>query len=283
MSTQINNASLSSITPTYESLHWIYASAKSPSGYVIHTKRLQNKDAVWTCPSLDQAQMWVSHQLLMKQRQAAIDSGMTKAQAVATITLDTTTTSSYNVETTKVEDTTMNIESMSLVELAALQTQVANRIHFLLTSDNNDTSSVAQTETLQPEDVAESSVESQDTAPSSAPAEEATPKRRVVKSKKVANIEAVAEKIEATLCVMSRDEARTYIKERKLPIKGNMSCEKLNDAINAYNQGGVEAVPAEYLTKTGVKQLETAAGFAEKEAAPVAKKILSRSKSSKAK
>lgn len=275
-----------STTNVFTSMHYIYASKKSPSGYVIANKMIKGSksDPVWCCPSHDQAEQWIAHQVLMHQRQAAIDSGMTKKEAVATITLDTTTTSSYNEETTKkAEDTTMNIESMNLVELAALQMEIANRIHSLLTSDNNntntteqsDTNAVTQVEALQPEVVAAPSVEPQESVPSNAPAEQATtPKKRVVKSKKVANVEAVAEKIEATLCAMSRDEARSYIKEHKLPIKGNMSCENLNDAINAFNQGGIECVPVAYLTKAAAEKV--AKGFAKqaaKEAVTTAKRL----------
>lgn len=288
MSTQINNAQVSSesITPTFESLHYIYASTKSPTGYVISKKRLPNKDAVWCVPSEDQAQHWISHQVLMKQRQAAINGGMTKAQAVETITLDTLSQSSYNVETTKVEDTTMNtidINAMTLQELASLQFKIANRMNYLITQQalqqsNENTTQPEQLEAVQPEVVDAPSVEPQNTAPSSAPEVKA---KRKIKSKKATNVEAVENKIEATLCALTRDEAREFIKLNKLPIKGNMSCENLNDAINAFNAGGIECVPVAYLTKAGADKV--AKGFAKKEAAVPAKKTIVKSKSSKVK
>lgn len=239
MSIQISNAIDTQITPTFETLHYVYVSAKSPSGYVISKKQLKGKDAVWCAPSEDQCQHWILNQ------------GLTVR-----------TSTRYNDKDTTQENV-MNIESMSLQELASLQLRVATRIQQLLSSDNNANTTSMQyeeVEQVQSQDVAESSVETQEIAPSNAAVEEAVeaaPIKRKIKSKKATNVEAVAAKIETALCAMSRDEAKAYIKEHKLPIKSNMKCEALNDAINAFNQGGVEAVPVEYLTKAAATKLTT--------------------------
>jgi hypothetical protein len=260
MSTQINNAINTEITPTFETLHYVYASSKSPSGYVISKKQLKGKDAVWCAPSEDQCQHWILNQ------------GLTVG-----------TSTRYNDKDTTQENV-MNIESMSLQELASLQLRIATRIQQLLSSDNNANTASMQheeVEQVQPQDVAESSIETKETEPSNAAVEEAVeaaPIKRKIKSKKSINVEAVAAKIETTLCVMSRDEAKAYIKEWRLPIKSNMSCEALNDAINAFNQGGVEAVPVEYLTKAAATKMTTNKAK-EVAMAPVKKTVLKKSKS----
>lgn len=290
MSTQINNATPSqAITPTYESLHYIYASTKSPTGYVISKKRLAGKtDPTWCSVTHDQAEHWISHQLLMKQRQALINNGMSKAEAVAqlpnesAVTLDNSAEVRYTVESQM--ENAMDINSLSIQELASLQLRIATRINFLLTQEavqqsyNND---VAQTSEPIAEQAVAPEVEVSEIAPSSAAVDdEPAPriKRKVgIKAKK--NVEAVAAKIEETLCVLSRDEAKEFIKAMKLPIKGNMKCEDLNDAINAFNAGGLLAVPAQYLTKVGVTKQQKEMPKAQEVAVSLAKKQVKSKKS----
>ena len=273
MSTQINNAtpSTSLNSSALDTMHYVYSSSKSPNGYVITSKMLKGQDPVWCCPSHDQAEHWVTHQLMINSNgtDKSSESGIDKPREV-----------SYNVNTSKVEESTMNINDMTLSELAALQLRIATRISFLITQEETQQSynnEVVQTSEPIAEQAATESIETQESTPSNAAVEE-KPKRKIgIKAKK--NVEAVAAKIEETLCVMSRDEAKQYIKDMKLPIKGNMKCEDLNDAINAYNAGGLHVVRTQYLTKTGIAKQKKLAPQAKEVAVSLAKKQVKSKKS----
>lgn len=282
------------------SLHYVYRSNKSNSGFVIVSKKLSKLNPVWIAPELE-CKIWVARQ--QKQgHEPEVIVVTSEAKPSKNKPIDTATQMSYdgnqakqnNSNKSKQHEANMNSELLKIHD--EMQAEIARHNYIMnellkkqikLLAAQEQQSVATQPQTTEPveqqsttpvvievEAVEPSAEPVQVTSEETAPSNDEQPKpRRKVVSKKQQNVEAVAATIKESVCKFTRDEARHWINDNaKGLISGKLGTDNMNDAICAFQQGGIESVPEKYLTAAGKKAVANSTTTTRKGKKAVSKK-----------